>query len=162
MSFREKHLWISIIAALGVWGFYFWHLFTRVADGGLTDSGFAPAVSGLFVGSLVLVVVIEVVLSLLATASTPRAERNTRDERELLASLKASHVALMFLLGLVSTVAMAVYFTGWIGGEGLARIRTTATDVNIVILLANILVASGVLTEIVRAGLTLALLRKLR
>lgn len=162
MSFREKHLWISIIAALGVWGFYFWHLFTRVADGGLSESGFASAVSGLFIGSLVLVVVIEVVLSVLATASTPRAERNTRDERELLASLKASHVALMFLIGLVFTVATAVYFTGWFGGEGLARIRTAATDVNVLILLANILVACAVLAELLRAGLTLALLRRLR
>ncbi len=33
MSFREKHLWISIVASVGVWGWYFWIVGSAVAAG---------------------------------------------------------------------------------------------------------------------------------
>ena len=41
MSFREKHLWVAIIAGLAVWGAYGWKFFERVLAGGLKQADFA-------------------------------------------------------------------------------------------------------------------------
>ncbi len=162
MSFREKHLWISIVAALGVWGFYFWSLAGHVRAGRLTDDTFAGDMSGLFVGCVVVVALVEIVLTLIATVTTPRAERDTRDEREILAALKASHVAFTGLVALVFCVAMAAYFAGLVGGNLVAGRGQYVTDVNAMVVLANVLVACVVVSEVVRAGVTLVLLRGLR
>ncbi len=160
MSFREKHLWISIVSTLGVWGFYFWRLAAAVADGALVGQGFAATMGGLFAGCLVVSVVIEIVLTLFATWTTPKAERNTRDERETLASLRASHVALMALITLVVIQSAAAYFAALVSPAFGTHIATTPA--NALVLLANVLLASVIVAEMIRAGLTLALLRRLR
>jgi hypothetical protein len=162
MSFREKHLWISIVASLGVWGWYFWFLIRHVMDGRLVNDHFTSDVSLAFMGCLVLVVVIEAVLTIIATLTTPKHEQKTRDEREIHAALKASHVALMALIGLVFCVSMGAYFAGLIddnlvGGAALFRV-----DGNLMVLVANILLACLVIAELIRAGVTLMLLRALR
>lgn len=162
MSFREKHLWISLIASVGVWGFYFWSVGARVAAGGLTSEGFAGDVGGLFALCLVGVVLLEVVLTLVATATTSRAEKTGRDEREIHAALKGSHVALMALTALVMMLAIAVYFAGLVGGALVEWRAAHTTDVNAMVLLANGLVACLVLSEMVRAAVTLMLLKGLR
>lgn len=162
MSFREKHLWISLIASTGVWGVYFWSVGTRVARGELRVDGFAGDVGGLFVICLIGVVVLEVVLTLLATATTRKVDRTSRDERELGAALKGSHVALMALTTLVMMLALMVYLAGLIGGNLVEGRAVHTTDVNAMVLLANVLVACLVLAEAIRAGVTLALLRGLR
>ena len=73
MSFREKHLWISIVAAVGVWGWYFWFLIRHVMAGRLVNDHFTGDVSLAFMGSLVLVVLVEVVLTVIATVTTTMA-----------------------------------------------------------------------------------------
>ena len=162
MSFREKHLWISLIAAVGVWGFYFWSVGARVAAGDLTTDAFAGDVGGLFAVCLIVVVVLEVALTVLATVTTSKTDKTTRDEHEVAAALKGSHVALMALTALVMILAIAVYFAGLIGGNLVEGRNAYTTDVNAMVLLANILVACLVLTETIRAGVTLVLLRGLR
>ncbi len=162
MSFREKHLWISIVATIGVWGFYFWSLVQSVMAGRLTDERFTADISVLFMACLVVVVLVEVILTFIATATTPKIERKTRDERELLAALKGSHVALMALITLMFSVAMAAYFAGVVDDNVIGGRAGFSTDGNAMILLANVLVACLVLSEMVRAGVTLALLRGLR
>ena len=162
MSFREKHLWISIVASVGVWGFYFSSLVGRIRAGQLTDDRFTSDMSGLFVGCLFLVVLVEIALTLIATLTTPKAERDTRDEREILASLKASHVAMTGLIGLVFCVAMVAYFAGLVGGNLVEGRSAYITDVNAMVMLANILVACVIISELIRAAFTLALLRRLR
>lgn len=160
MSFREKHLWISIVATVGVWGFYYWRMAAAVADGALMAQGFASSMGGLFVGCLVVSVLVEVVLTLIATWTTPKAERDARDERETLSSLKASHVALMALIALVVMQSGAAYFAALASPAFGTHIATTPA--NALVLLANILLASVIVAEMIRAGLTLALLRRLR
>lgn len=162
MSFREKHLWISVIGAVGVWGFYFWSVGTRVARGELREDGFAGDVGGLFLICLVGVVVLEVVLTLIATATTRKVDKTSRDEREISAALKGSHVALMALTALVMTMALLVYLGGLVGGNLVEGRAVYTTDVNAMVLLANVLVACLVLAETIRAGVTLALLKGLR
>lgn len=162
MSFREKHLWISIVAAVGVWGWYFWFLIRHLMDGKLLNQHFMGDVSLAFMGALVLVAVIEVVLTLIATLTTPKHEQKTRDEREIHAALKASHIALMALIALVFCVAMGAYFAGLIGDNLVNGDQVFRIDGNLMVLVANILLACVVIAELIRAGVTLVLLRALR
>ena len=162
MSFREKHLWISIVASLGVWGWYFWFLIRHVMDGRLVNDHFTSDVSLAFMGCLVLVALIEVVLTFIATATTPKVERKTRDEREMLAALRASHIALMALIALVFCVSMGAYFAGLIDDNFVGGAAVFSVTGNLMVLFANVLLACVVLAELVRAGVTLMLLRGLR
>ena len=162
MSFREKHLWISIVASLGVWGWYFWFLIRHVMDGRLVNDHFTSDVSLAFMGCLVLVVAIEAVLTIIATLTTPKHEQKTRDEREIHAALKASHVALMALIGLVFCVSMGAYFAGLVDDNLVGGAAVFRVDGNLMVLAANILLACLVIAELIRAGVTLMLLRALR
>jgi len=162
MSFREKHLWISIVASVGVWGWYFWFLIRHVMDGRLLNDHFTGDVSLAFMGCLVLVVAIEAVLTIIATLTTPKHEQKTRDEREIHAALKASHVALMALIGLVFCVSMGAYFAGLIDDNLVGGAAVFRVDGNLMVLIANILLACLVIAELIRAGVTLMLLRALR
>ena len=162
MSFREKHLWISIVASVGVWGWYFWFLIRHVMDGRLVNDHFTGDVSLAFMGCLVLVVAIEAVLTIIATLTTPKHEQKTRDEREIHAALKASHVALMALIGLVFCVSMGAYFAGLVDDNLVGGAAVFRVDGNLMVLVANILLACLVIAELIRAGVTLMLLKALR
>lgn len=162
MTFREKHLWISIVAAVGVWGWYFWFVIRRLLDGQLGDDHFTGDLGMAFAACLVVVVLVEVVLTFIATVTTPKIERKTRDEREILAALKASHVALMGLIALVMSVAIVAYFAGLIDDNLVGGRDVFHVSGNLMVLLANVLLACVVLAELLRAAVTLALLRGLR
>lgn len=162
MTFRQKHLWISVITTLGVWGFYFWTATSHVLNADLHNDRLAVTLSTLFIVCLIAVSAIEVVLTLIATATTRKAERKARDEREILAALQASHVSLMVLIGLVFCVAMGAYFTGLVGTNMVTAWQERISDLNVAVILANVLLACIVLSELIRAGFTLALLGRNR
>lgn len=162
MSFREKHLWISIVATIGVWGFYFSRLIRQVMDGALGQPGFAEDMGGLFVACLIVSVVVEIVLTAIATWTTRKAEREARDEREMLAALKASHVALMVLIALMVTLSSAAWFVSWLQPAFGVEHGFDITRGNAWVVLSNALLAGIIVAEMIRAGLTLALLRRLR
>lgn len=160
MSFREKHLWISIVSTVLVWGFYYLRLFQAIRAGGLESDDFAGVMGGLFVGCLVVTVVIEIVLSIVAGVTTSKAEREARDERETLASLKASHVSLMFLIAAVICESGAAYFAGLLEPAMGAEPGFAMTSANAMILMANILLGTVIVSEMIRHGFTLALLKR--
>ena len=160
MSFREKHLWVAIVAGLAVWGAYGWKFSERVLAGGLKQADFAADMGGLFILGLVAVVVLEAGLTALAMLTTSKAERRARDEREGMATLQASHVSLMLLIVLVVTLSGTAYFMGLTSPAFGTHIAITG--MNAFVLLANVLIACVIVSELVRAGLTLALLRGLR
>ncbi|CAN5316964.1 hypothetical protein BH10PSE2_BH10PSE2_30200 [soil metagenome] len=162
MSFREKHLWISILVTVGVWGFYFWRLVVALAHGGLTSPSFVTGMGGLFVGCLVLVVVVEVALTILATVTTRKSERDARDERETLAALKASHVSLMALIALVVSLAMAAYLAGLFVQAAPEGPRLHTLSANFLVLAGNAMLACIVVSELIRFVFTLGLIRRLR
>ncbi|MGQ2991263.1 MAG: hypothetical protein ACT6RD_07605 [Brevundimonas sp.] len=162
MTFREKHLWISIVATVGVWGWYFWFVIRHVLDGKLGDDHFTGDLGMAFAACLVIVVLIEVVLTFLATVTTLKKARQTRDEREMLAALKASHISLMALIALVMSVAIVAWFAGVIDDNMVGGRAVFAVTGNLMVLLSNVLLACVVLSELIRAGFTLALLRGLR
>ena len=162
MSFREKHLWISIFSAVIVWAIYFRELIDRALNGGLNDDRFVGAMGVAFAGAVFVVAVIEVALTMIATATTAKAERNTRDEREILASLKASHVALMALLALIFCVSAGAYFAGLLDDNLVGGPEAFSVTGEMMVVLANVLLACVIVAELVRAGVTLMLLRGLR
>nr|WP_303684362.1 hypothetical protein [Brevundimonas naejangsanensis] len=160
MTFREKHLWVAILAGLAVWGVYAWRFGERVLAGGLRQADFAADMGGLFILGLITVVVLETALTALAMLTTPKAERRARDERESLAALQASHVSLMLLIGLLVTVAAIAYGVGfWSAArpDGLARWMIPG---NGLVLSANAVLGCIMLSELARWALTLALLRR--
>lgn len=162
MSFREKHLWISILATVGVWGFYFWRLIQQVMSGALGRPDFAGDMGGLFVACLIVSAVVEIVLTAVAVWTTRKSEREARDEREILAALKASHVALMALIALIISLAGLAWFTSWLQPAFGVQHGFDITRGNAWVLMSNILLVSVIIAEMIRAGLTLALLRRLR
>ena len=162
VSFREKHLWISIFSSVIVWAVYFRELIQRVLNGGLEDGRFAGAMGIGFAGAVFVVALIEVTLTLLATWTTPKAERGARDEREIHAALKASHVALMALIALIFCVAAGAYFAGLLDDNLVGGAAAFSITGEMMVVLANVLLACLILAELVRAGVTLMLLRGLR
>ena len=160
MSFREKHLWITVLTTVVVWAVYFRELIVRVLDGGMADPRFPFVMGVAFAGAIFVVSVIEVALTAIATLTTPKAERGMRDEREVHAALKASHVALMLLIVLVIGLSVAAYFTALAAPTFGTHLDVTSGGVLVVV--ANVMVACVVIAELVRAGLTLVFLRALR
>ena len=103
MSFREKMAWVSLLATLGVWGFYFWEL---LGAGGDAPLGGAAAMA-LFVRCVVLVVVIEVGVAVVAPAVFGREAEAPADEREQLVELKATRAAYVLLTVLAVCLVVA-------------------------------------------------------
>ena len=162
MSFREKHLWVSIVSSVAVWGWYFWFVASHLTTGWRTDDHFTATLSFAFLGCLILVVLIEAVLTFIATAITPKAERKMKDEREIHAALKASHIALMALIGLIFCVSAGAYFAGLLDDNLVGGAAAFSITGEMMVVLANVLLACLILAELVRAGVTLMLLRGLR
>ncbi|WP_372706807.1 hypothetical protein [Brevundimonas sp.] len=159
MTFREKHLWITIATALGVWAVFFWRLGERVAGGGLGDDRFAGDMSGLFVWCLIIVIGVEIVLNILAAVTTRKADREAKDERETYARHRSGEMAYVTLFIIVGMAACAAYFGGMIGGNLVDAGVAVADEVGVMVLVANVLFACLILSELLRAAFELTLLR---
>jgi len=97
MPFREKSAWISVLSMSGIYGFYFWsviHTASRAASfGGL-------------IGTIVALVVVQIVLTVAAAVFSPRDAKAPRDEREKLIELQATRVG---YAGLATGVLLACF-----------------------------------------------------
>ncbi|MBU2269894.1 MAG: hypothetical protein KKG14_09340 [Alphaproteobacteria bacterium] len=146
MTHRRTHLWISLLVGLAVWGAYFVHFLQQMRRGE-TD--------GLvlwFLGALVVIVLAETVATSLIAWLFRRRARALDEGPTLQAALKASHVALMLLIVLALAAAAALALAsrfGWSLDLSGSRGQVIA---------ANALLAMVVAAELLRAGLTLALL----
>lgn len=161
MSLVEKHRIVEILTAVLVWGIYFLHFARRISEGGLADPGFILEMGCFFVMGLVAVVVMEVILTLIARRSTSRAEREARDEREHQAGLAASQTSLFFLLAVLISLSGLAFLVG-VGALSGAMPWPEATEANRLLLVANLLLACVIVSELVRFGAHLALLRRYR
>lgn len=146
MTHRKTHLWISLVAGVVAWGAYFAHFVQSVRAGDLGGLVFW------FIGALAVVLVAETVVAG-AVAWLLRKRARTLDEGPTLnAALKAGHVALMLLVGMLLLAAGVTAFAAGLGVDlGLAGPRGQ-------VMLANGLLAMVVIAELTRAGLTLALM----
>ena len=105
MSFREKTAWIAVLSISGIYGFYFWSVIRAGHPGsGPFHSG------GLLLGTIVALVVVQVVLTVAAAIFAPRDAKAPRDERDRLISLRATRVAYS---GLATSVVFACFFAAF-------------------------------------------------
>ena len=95
MSFREKTAWISFSSISVIYASYFWLAFHQRSQG----SG--PQVAGL-VGTIIALVIVQVVLNVAVAIIDPRDAKAPRDEREKLIDLRATRLPYAALAGSVT------------------------------------------------------------
>ena len=143
---RKIHLWISLVVGVLVWGAYFLHFAQGLRAG---DMG---GLVWWFVAALIVAAVAEAAATGLIARLFRRRARVLDEGPTLLAALKAGHVALMLLVGLILLTALILALSsvfGWTLDLWGARGQVIA---------ANLLLGMVVVAELVRAGLTLALM----
>lgn len=104
MSFREKSAWISLLAYLGVYGYYFWVLAGVMASGRTGSFGDG----GLLVRTMVLLTLVEVSLQVAIAVRAPREAVAGADERERLIALRATRIAFHVVMVGAATVCAAL------------------------------------------------------
>ncbi len=128
MSFREKSAWIALTAYGLVFGGYFLALWQG------WDARYATGLSiGLMFGAVVMLVIIATALTIVAALLNPKAANAPVDERERLIDLKAERIA-SYTLSVGVVCMIGALLMGWNG-----------------ILVANLLLATMVISEIVKA-----------
>ena len=92
MSFREINAWIGLASILVVFGCYFARVGAALRAGPVKPGDFLDQ----FIGSVVLLVVLQIALSIVAAIATgaSQAQQLMRDERERTIELEASRIAL--------------------------------------------------------------------
>ncbi len=100
MSFREKSAWISVLSMSGIYGIYFWSVIRHGSQGGHFHFG------GLL-GTIIALVIVQVVLTIVVAIFSPKDAQAPRDERDKMIELRAMRVAYS---GLATSVALAVFF----------------------------------------------------
>jgi hypothetical protein len=100
MPFREKSAWISVISMAGIYGFYFW---TVIRNGRHGDGHYL----GGLLGTIIALVVVQVVLTIAVAIFSPKEAKAPRDERDKLIDLRAMRFAYS---GLATAVAFACFF----------------------------------------------------
>ena len=143
---RKTHLWISLLVGVAVWGVYFGHVIQSLRRDDTGDLALW------FLGALAVILVVEAAAGVLIGWLFRKRSRTLDDGPTLTAALKASHIALMILIGLALIGAAALAVTaliGWTPDLSSARLQVAA---------ANGLLALVVIAELSRAAFTLALL----
>lgn len=100
MSFREKTAWISLLSMAGIYGVYFW----SVIKAGPQAGGFH---FGKLLGTIIALVVVQVVLNIAVAIFAPNEAKAPRDERDKLIELRAMRFA---YAGLATGIAFACFF----------------------------------------------------
>jgi hypothetical protein len=100
MSFREKSAWISLLSMLAIYGFYFW---SAIHAG----PHFGPVYLGGLIGTVILLVIVQVGLTVAVAIFAPRDAKAPRDERDKLIDLRATRVA---YAALATAVVFACFF----------------------------------------------------
>ena len=106
MSFREKAAWISLLAYLGIYGFYF----TQVGSALIRGDADGTPFFGLFVRAVVLFVVVIIIGTVVAAVTAPKDANAPADEREKLVALKANSASgYVLATGVVLTIGVILY-----------------------------------------------------
>jgi hypothetical protein len=114
-TFREKSLWVSLLATLVIYA----HYFIRVLQLGDRDPG---RVAGLFIGTVIAMIVVQVVVSA-ALAIHRKPERvDERDRQFSLVAGRISYYVLMTGVWAALTVGALQLGTFWVIHAGLAAI----------------------------------------
>lgn len=136
MSFREKSAWIALITYGVVFGGYFFTLWQA------WDASYAQGLSiGLLVGAVVGLIIVAVVLNTALALFHPKTANAPADERETMIDLKAERIA-SYTLSIGVICLIGALLMGWNA-----------------FLVANLLLASMVIAELVKALAQIAYFR---
>jgi len=136
MSFREKSAWVSLITYGVVFGGYFFTLWQA------WDESYAQGLSiGLMVGAVVALIIVAIVLNTVIALFHPRTANAPADERETAIDLKAERIA-SYTLSIGVIFLIGALLIGWNA-----------------FLVANLLLASMVVSELVKALAQIAYFR---
>jgi predicted RND superfamily exporter protein len=136
MSFRVKSAWIALVTYGLVFGVYFFLLSQA------WDDRYGQGLSiGLLVAAVVGLVVIAAALTIVAAVLNPKEANAPADERETLIDLKAERIA-SYTLSTGVVLLIGALLLGWNG-----------------YLVANLLLATMVIAELVKAGAQIAYFR---
>jgi uncharacterized membrane protein len=142
MAFREKTAWVSLIATLGVWGWYFATLGIGIANGGEMFG----AVAGRFVLAVILLVVILIAVTIAIAIQSPKEADAPADARERDFALQGYRAAYFTLSTLVVMVMLAAPLIVHVGP---ALLRGTPAEVT-AILIGNSILFAMVIAEVVQ------------
>lgn len=142
MSFREKSIWISLVSTILIFGDYFLNLLSL---SGLPVDVAKSAALGLFLRSIFLIIVVEIVFQGMLALSNRKAAELGADERDKLFEYKGNNIGYTILvIGVFITLGRIVFLElnpEFIQDSGL---------LNIPFLTAHILLFSFILSEVVR------------
>jgi hypothetical protein len=136
MSFREKSAWVSLIIHIVIFGGYFWSL----ADA-WDHPGRGPLGVGLLIGAVILLILNSIAINSAIALASPKEATAPADERERLISLHAERIASYVLAGNV-VLLIGALLADWDG-----------------FLVANLLLAALVVSEITKAAAQIAYFR---
>ena len=89
MSFEEKSTWISLAIITVVFTGYFSQVYEGLLSGNLDKA----AVTGLFIGAVIAIIVLEVVFHIVVSAFNVKDADRPTDERDRLFSMKAGNIS---------------------------------------------------------------------
>lgn len=136
MSFREKSAWIALITYGVVFGGYFFALWQA------WDASYAHGLSiGLMVGAVAALIIVAIVLNTIIALFHPKTANAPADERETMIDLKAERIA-SYTLSIGVICLIGALLMGWNA-----------------FLVANLLLASMVVAELVKAIAQIAYFR---
>lgn len=148
MAFREKMLWASLVATLGIWGLYFLR-FVRGIQAGHFDQG---AATGDFIRTVVLIVAVHIVIAITLAVLSGKEASAPADDRERGFAVAAYRPAYIVLASGVVMLMIAAPVLLRIASEW----RPFPPPDLAPVLLGNALLAVLVLAEIVHDGWQIA------
>ena len=107
MSFREKSAWITLVSVLICFGVYFWELVAGRIGG--HHLGALRSLHLLLLAVTVLVV-LQIALTAIAAATTPKDARAPRDERERLIQWRSQSIGYYVLMVLALLLFVPIHF----------------------------------------------------
>jgi hypothetical protein len=142
MSFREKSIWISLIATLLIFGDYFLNV---ISLGGLPADAAKTAALGLSLRALFLIIIVEIIFQGMLAVSNRKAAELGADERDKLFEYKGNNFGYTVLvIGVFITLGRIVFLE--INPEFIEQTNW----LTIPLLTAHILLFSFILSEVVR------------
>jgi hypothetical protein len=139
VPFREKTAWISIFVTLLIWGSYFGDMMPNL----LSSRPDLDGMLGAFFGSIASAVFLQIVLTIVIAALSPKEADAPADERERLIELRATTIAYHVL---TITLVVAV-----LGAPALALYHAFKAGIEPSLGSAVVPMANGVLLAIVLA-----------
>jgi len=107
MAFREKLAWISVVTMALVYGWYFWTVFPLASAGVGSGLHYAKMLQG----TIIAVVLLQVILTIPVAIFSPREAQEPQDEREKLIALKGTRGAYFVLVtGTLLISISGIYF----------------------------------------------------